>query len=140
MAKNYSSKEVIITFGNVILRELAPDTFVTISRDEQAWTKQIGASGEGARSKSNNNGGTVTVTLMQTSLSNDFLTAYAKLDETSNQGQAPLMVKDLLGTTLAASPGAWIQKLPDIEFGVELSTREWVFDTDQLEMLVGSNL
>lgn len=139
MAKNYSSKEVIITFGNLILRELAPDTFITITRDEQAWTKQIGATGEGARSKSNNNGGTVTVTLMQSSSSNDFLTDFAKLDETSNQAQFPLMIKDLLGTTLVASPGAWIQKLPDIEFGVELSTREWVFDTDQLEMYVGSN-
>lgn len=140
MAKTYDAKRVYITFGPVIIVELAPGSFVTAARDEQAFTKQIGATGEGARSKSNNNAGTVKITLMQTASTNELLTALAKLDEVSNQGVYPLMVKDGNGTTLIASPGAWIQKLPDVEFAVEAGTREWTFDTDQLEMEVGSNL
>jgi hypothetical protein len=139
MAKTYNCREVYITFGPIVITEPAPGSFVTITRDEQAFTKQIGAYGDGVRSKSNNKGGTVSVTLLQTSSVNEALSAIAKLDEISTEGVLPLMVKDASGQTLVESPGAWIQKLPDVEFAVEAGTREWIFDTDQLEMLVGGN-
>lgn len=139
MAKTYNAKEVYITFGPIVITEPAPGSFVTITRDEQSFTKQVGAYGDGVRSKSNNKGGTVTVTLLQTASVNEALSAIAKLDEVSSEGVYPLMVKDASGKTLVESPGAWIQKLPDVEFAVEAGTREWVFDTDQLEMLVGGN-
>lgn len=137
MARTYNSKQVYITYGPHILTEPAPGDFCSIVKDEDDWSLQIGAHGEGARSASNNNSYTITVTLMQTSPSNVVLSSLAKLDKISAKSALPLMIKDASGGTIAAAASAWIQKVPDVGFGVEAGTREWVFRTDNMEVDLG---
>ncbi len=134
MLREFDFKKVTATFGPVILTEFAAGSSIKVARNEQAWTTQVGASGEATRSKSNNNTGTVTITLQQTSPSNKKLGTYARLDELSNSGKQPLMIVDQNGETVVACASAWIQKIPDIEYGPESSTREWVFETDNLDV------
>jgi len=138
--KTYDPGQVIVSFAGVILHGIAPDTFVTVERDEDGWMKTAGADGEVARTRNRNRMGRVTATLLQSSSSNDELSALAILDELSASGSGPLIVRDLNGTTLCAAENAWIVKFANAEFAKEHGNREWMFDCDKLEMFVGGAL
>jgi Protein of unknown function (DUF3277). len=137
--KTYNPKDVLIIVGPVIVEGFADGTFVNIARDNPSWNKAIGSDGEGARARSNDQGGSVTLTLMQTSASNPELSALALLDEQTGDGVVPLLVTDRSGTSLYEAETAWIEKPADSPFAREIETREWVIQTDNLKMLVGDN-
>lgn len=137
--KTYNPADVAIIFAGVPVEGIADGTFVTVARNNQSYNMNIGSDGEGVRAKSNDKGGTVTLTLMQSSVSNDALSALSILDEASGDGVGPLLIKDNSGRTLCSAETAWIQKPADVEFAREATTREWVFETDLLDMFIGGN-
>lgn len=137
MAKTYDPNKIVISFAGIPVQGFADGTFVTVARNEQAFTVQVGSGGEDVRSKTNNKSGTATFTLIQSSVTNDLLSALAKVDELTNAGQGPLLIKDLSGTSLYAAEKAWIQKVSDSEYGREAGSREWVIETGNLEVFVG---
>jgi len=138
--KSYDPKEVVVTIGGVPMQGFADGTFVTINRISDAFTSVAGADGEIARAKSNDKRGELTLTLMQTSLSNDVLSGIAVIDENTNGGVVPVIVKDLSGTTTYFSGTGWIRKVPDSEFGKEISNREWVLELADMDVFVGGVL
>lgn len=140
--RTYDPKMVGITVGGVPITGYADGTFVAIERAGDTFTKVTGADGMVTRSKSNDKSGQVTLTLKQSSPSNDYLSGLAALDEMSNAGVVPVSIADASGTTLLFMPSAWIRKPANVEFGKELSTREWVLDFDKCEfptMNIGGN-
>lgn len=134
----FDPKELSIIAGPYILRGFA-DTMVTVARTNPAYEMVVGADGEATRVKSNDRSGTITVTLQQSSPSNDELSTLALLDEAGNAGLFPLLIKDNLGTTLCAADTCFIEKFPDAAFAKTTQTREWVFRTDTLAMFIGGN-
>lgn len=140
MAATYDPLYVRVIYGSLILHGFMDGTMITVERDEDTYTKHTGCDGEVARSRNRNQGGKVTLTLLQSSASNTDLSTMAALDEASNAGKAPLMVRDLLGNTLAAAGEAWIMKPATITYGKEIEGREWVLDCAQLEVFVGEAL
>lgn len=139
MAKTFDSKQVTVYYNGLLLEGYAPGDFLTVERDEDMFTKSVGASGASARAKTNNAGGMITLRLLQTSESNDELSALALLDEQSNLGSGALMIKDNSGTMLVVCDDAWIKKLPTVTLGTEISVKEWVFDCGNLQYNAGSN-
>ena len=139
MAKTYNPAQVAVVFNGHEVSGYADGSFVTVARDEDGWGLSVGSSGEGVRSKMNNKSGTITVTLIQSSESNTFLSGFAELDELSGGGQGPLLVKDNSGSSLHVCESAWIQKVADAEYAREAGSREWVFRTDNLVSHVGDN-
>lgn len=137
--KVYDPKQISIIVGGKILSGFADGTFLKVERNEQAYTLKVGVDGEGARAKNNNKSGKFTFTLMQTSSSNDVLSAYASADELGNAGAVPVLVKDHNGTSVATAATAWVQKLPDLEDAKEITMRTWVLETDELLMSIGGN-
>jgi hypothetical protein len=137
--KSFDPAQVSIIFAGIPIEGFADGTFITAARDNPSFTKVVGSDGEGARSKSNDTGGSVTVTLMQTSLSNDALSAIMALDEATGDGVGPLLIKDGLGRTLISAESAWLEKPADAEFAREISNREWVIQTDNLQIFDGGN-
>jgi hypothetical protein len=137
--KTYDAGSVSIIFAGIPFEGLADGTFVTVARDNPSFNSLTGSDGEGARAKSNDKSGTITCTLMQTSVTNDLLSEVAALDELTGDGVAPLMVKDNSGRTIASAETAWIEKPADAEFGREISNREWVIKTTELNLFVGGN-
>lgn len=137
--KTYDPKKVAIVIGGVPMSGFADDTFVKVSRKEDLFTMYVGADGETARAKSNNRSGEMTLTLAQTSPSNDVLSAFHLADELDNAGVVPILIKDLSGTSVFFSAAGWIRKAPDAEFGKEINTREWVFDLAAVDVFVGGN-
>jgi hypothetical protein len=132
--------QCIVIFNGQQLQGFAPGTFVKPSRDEDAVSKTTGADGEVVRVRNRNRGGSVTVTLLQSSASNDVLSAMANLDENGLPGGVgALLVKDNTGRALYSAEAAWVKKQPDGEHAKEATTREWVIDCAVLAMFVGGN-
>lgn len=138
--RTYDPKQIVITFGGTIMTGFADGTFVTIAGNGDAFTKVRGADGGVDRVNNNANDYRVTVTLKQTSLANDLLSAQHVLDKAANSGKLPLTVKDLNGTMVFFAPQAWVAKEPDPELSNTMSNRQWMFDTGPATMDVGSNL
>ena len=127
--KTYAPKHVqVIVFGN-ILSGFAPGTYINAEREVDAFAKEVGADGEVARVQSANKSGEITLTLMQTSDSNNILSNLAVADELNRSSIGPIIIKDSLGTTVLFSGEGWIRKLPAVEMSDELTPREWIFDT-----------
>jgi len=137
--KTYSAKDVTIVFAGIVVEGYADGVFMTAARDNPAFTNGSGADGEGWRAKSSDKTGTITLTLLQTSVTNDAFSALAVLDEASGVGVFPFLAKDGSGRTLIAAETAWIEKQADAEFARDISDREWVLKTDKLNTLVGGN-
>lgn len=137
--RTYDPAQVIITVGGIPMSGFADGTFLLVDRDENAFTKVTGADGTSTRVKSNNRSGTMTLTLKQSSPSNDILSGFAALDEISNAGVVPVLIKDLSGNSLFFSATGWVQKFPASEFGKEINNREWILDLVDVDMFVGSN-
>lgn len=136
--KDYDPKKVTITVGTHIVEGFADGTFVTVSRNNQTWNTVSGASGEHGRSKSNDRSGTIELTIMQTSASNDVLSSFMALDETSsNGGKFPFKLIDAHGKTAVATVEAWIQQPPSVEYGKELGDRSWTLEAGDIEFFVG---
>lgn len=134
----YDPSDVVVTFGSII-SGFADGTFVKISRNEDAMTLTVGADGLGARARNNNKSGTITITLMQTSQSNEILSGLAIDDELTASGVLPVLVKDKNGQTLAMGASGWIKKIPDVEFSKDIATREWVIEVEKLNLFVAGN-
>jgi len=137
--QQYDPKNVSVIVGGKILSGFGDGTLILVERNEQMWNLKVGVDGEGTRAKSNNKSGKVTVTLMQSSASNDDLSAFTISDEQSNTGAVPLLIRDNLGTTLVTALTAWVQKFANVEDAKEVSVRTWVLESDELNMFVGGN-
>ena len=137
--KTYDPKKVILAIGGVPIGGYADGTFITFEKTEDAYSIHSGADGEVARAKSNNRTGAFVITLAQTSDSNDVLSALAQLDERANAGVVPALFKEIGGNTTVFSGTVWIRKMANIEYGKEITNREWTIDAAESEVFVGGN-
>lgn len=135
----YNPGEVSVSVGGFDISGFADGTFVTVARENPAFNLTVGADGDATRAKSNDNSGSITITLLSGSPSNDVLSQLAQADETSGAGLVVVMVKDNSGSTLALAETGWIERLPDTVFDREVTEREWVLRTDNLQLFVGGN-
>ena len=135
--KNYDPAEVTMIIGGHIISGYADGTFLSIARNNDAFTRVAGADGEGTRAKSNDRSGTFTFTLMQSSQSNDILSGFASADDINNGGTFPVLIKDGNGTSRYAGEICWVQKVADSAFGKEAESREWIVETNELVPFVG---
>lgn len=138
--RTYDPKRVVIAFGAIIFSGFADGTFITIAGNGDKFEKRKGSDGSVDRINKNSNDYSVTTTLMQSSLTNDALSAALIVDQLDNSGKAPLSVKDLNGTSLFFAAQAWIAKDPDDEEGDSLGNREWRIDTGIADKFTGGNL
>jgi len=137
MLNHYDPKEVLITFGEILLEGYADDTFVRIDPNADNAQLFMGVDGQGTRGIINDKSATISFILAASSKSNPLLSALAKLDRATGAGVRPLLVKDKSGTSLFVAPTAWIQREPTREYGAMPGTREWTIVTDELLPLDG---
>lgn len=143
--KDYDPLNVVITLDSHIVSGFADGTYITVTRNNQTWNTVAGASGEHARAKSNDRTGTVEITLMQTSITNDWLSNKLYADEMKGNtgkfklsiidGNGPLDDTNVLGQTTINALEAWVQQAPSVEFGKELSDRVWTIEAGDLEFI-----
>lgn len=159
MLVTYDPKEVTINWnGKSLASGLAPDSFVTVSRAEDSFSKTVGADGTVARTRIADRTGEVELTLMQNSPINAILSTLALADELSSTGDVAstvtgevaegastatagiagvsnLTITDPSGGLIAQAKNAWIRKIPDQELGKEYGERTWTFDCENVEII-----
>ena len=136
----FDPKKVIVTFGEVVFSGYAEGTFINVSRSGDAFEKRKGSDGSVDRINKNAYDCTAELTLMQTSPTNDLLSAILIQDQLSNTGIRPLTISDLSGTSLFFAPLAWIRVDPNDEKADSLGNRTWTFDTGIAEKFTGGNI
>lgn len=136
----YDPGLVTVTFGPILITGYGPEDFVTVKRTEPTFEMTAGAGGDVVRVRKRRRDGTVTLTLLQASPTNDLLSAILAEDEELGTGIRPFMLKDLSGTTLVAAPAAWIQGYPEVGRGAAAGTVEWMIDCARLSKLVGGQI
>lgn len=132
-------KNVIITIGGVAMSGFTDGTFLEITRNEPTWSMVVGSDGFVTRGKTNNFTGSLTLTLKQSSPSNDYLSGLLALDELTNTGVVPVLVKDLSGNSVYFAGRCWINQYADSTFSKEITDRTWVLSMDEANIFVGSN-
>ncbi len=137
--KTFDPKKVIIAIGGVSMSGFADGSYIKVARDGDSFMKKVGVDGEVSRARNNDRSGSIVLTLMQTSASNDVLSAFNNVDEQTNDGIVPVLITDLSGRSTFFSGYAWIKKPADSEFGKEVGTREWTLDTGSVDVFVGGN-
>lgn len=138
--KTYDPAKNLFSFSGNLITGFAPDTFIKASRNSDGFTLTKGASGEGARSKSNDRSGIVELTLLSSSQSNDILAAIAAADELAGTGTGSLYMKEFNGTARLSGRDAWVKKQPDMERGAAVGNTVWTIEVDDLEMFNGGLL
>ena len=136
----YQPDFVTVAFAGIPITGFAPGTFVNAARNNDSWNLSVGSGGDATRAKSGDKSGRVTITLLGSSASNASLSALAAVDEKAGTSVYPLLVKDLSGADVVTAGTAWIVKPPDLEKSNEETNREWIFETDDLEIVAGGNV
>lgn len=135
----FDPKETSMIVGGKILSGFMDGTYITVERNEQLFNLKVGVDGEAARAKNNNRSGKFTITLLQTSESNDDLSGFFLADEASSTGAVPVLLKDSSGRTVCSCVTGWVQKPANVELAKEIVGRQWVLETDELLMFVAGN-
>lgn len=135
----YSPEEYSVVVGGFRMSGFADGTFVSVAADEQRYNKHVGADGKVSRARTANRAGSITITLAQTSPSNDILSAFMLADETADAGVVPIFIKDAKGTTLHFAASAWVQRVPNDDRGKTISDTVWVLDCGAIQTFLGGN-
>jgi hypothetical protein len=137
--KSYDPKQVAVIIGTRPISGFADGEFVSVERNNDAWTYTTGADGEGTRVKSNDRSGRVTLTLAQTAVDNAYISELAIADELAGGGTIPVTIRDKSGNDIHATETAWVVKMPVANYDKATTNREWIFETNDLNMYVGGN-
>lgn len=135
--RTYDPAYIACSVLGIPITGFADGTFVKAERNEDAFKIAVGASGEVARARSRNMTGKVTFTIMASHPDNDLLSAASHLDELAGTGVGRVFIKDVNGTTLVLGANAWIVKPAAVEFGKEVTNREWVVECSYLYLNSG---
>lgn len=135
--------QVIISTSqmNHIVTGYAEDTGVTIEPGAARYELYVGMSGDASRIHNANRSRTISLTLAQTSVSNDILWFLAERDSElrSDEGVFTVTVKDGSGRTVMTDDSGFIGEDPSVTFGSSMNTQEWSLILPDPASVVGGN-
>lgn len=136
----YSPEEIQILLGGVYpLEGYVDGSFVNISKDIMPFSSKRASDGSVGRVYHRNDDYTVRLTLMGQSPSNDILTKLWQLDEFTQRGKFPIMIKDSIGSSFFHSTTAWIKNIPPLEYSNGIPQRQWTLQSSQSAINIGGN-
>lgn len=140
--KNYDPTQVAVNVAGAVMHGFADGEFVTFEEDSDAFSDAVGTDGEVTRSKSSDARGTLTIKLMQSSDSNDILSAVFELDRSSPNGAGVFAasVEDLNGRSLHSGAECWVSKAPAVSYDRTPKPREWKIRIANTKRIDGGNL
>lgn len=129
----------VLVAGLIPIDGFVDGTFVDVSKDLVPFSTTRTADGTVARLYNNDQTYTITLTLHCGSKSNDLLTKLWQLDEITQRGKFPLLLRDSSGSDLFFSTTTWIESIPNIVKSNAVDSRVWVLRSSQAVINVGSN-
>jgi hypothetical protein len=132
LVSTYDPKKVILTFGATPISDYGEDSMIEVSRSSERFTRKEGADGAVVRSKKATDCHDVTITLLQTSLSNNVLSIQAAIDKETGTGMLPLTITDVNSGAVKMWPQAWVEMPQSETFAADVGERQWVFHTGNI--------
>ena len=142
MLKTYDPNQVSISLAGILFKGYAEDEFVKVEASTDFFVDVVGVDGEDVtRSKTGDRRATVTIMLMQSSETNDLLSALLSRDDAApgGAGVGAFYLKDGSGRTVIEGPQAWLMGPPAVSFGKQTSPREWKIRIAKTRRLDGGN-
>ena len=125
----YDCRKVIITLGSHMVVGKADDNFITIAKQGDGITTNVGCDSSEERSMDPNEQYKLTLVIQQTSPTTEFLENQYAYDNDTCEGMFPVLVKDLRGGEIFRADQAWVVKPPDFTRGKATANRTWEIDT-----------
>jgi len=123
--KVFDPNQTSVVAGVSPIQGFAEDSMLSIETEDAKYAINTDVHGRVTRFRQNKNIAKVTLTLTQSSPSNDVLSSFLEADRKSNAGVFNFMIKDNSGTTLFTSVNAYVEKQATVEFGNDNKNREW---------------
>lgn len=142
---SYSPESVFIVIANDKLQHTisgyVEGTFLELSRVVPHATLYTGADATNSRVVRRVRNFEITLTLAQTSESNDVLSQLLIMDEESRTGEDlfSITIKDTSGRTVAFAAQAFIGTSPDTAFSETIEGRSWVLNAVGMRIFEGGN-
>lgn len=134
----YSPKDVIVTIAGIhTVTGYVDGTFIRIFKDTKPVSTMRAMDGTVARVYSSDTMWSFELTIMQSSVTNDLLSALWNVDQVTQLGKFPIMMKDSNGSSLFLAATAWIEDSPTMTFAQNLGERTWKFGCTEVVMNVG---
>ncbi|MCY1416271.1 hypothetical protein D9M71_317750 [compost metagenome] len=137
---NYAPDEVTMVLAGLLTVDGFIDgTFISIDKDVMPFKSRQMADGSVSRLYMNSQLYTLSLTLHIGSNSSEFLTKLWQLDEITQKGKFPVLVKDHSGSDLFFSATSWIEGLPTLSKSAGIDTRTWTIKCASAIINYGSN-
>jgi len=131
----YSSRDVSVSWSGVSLNGLAPDSFITFSRNSDLTDEEVGSDGELSISRLPDRTGVCTISLQQNSEANIILSGIIAAQESSSSFiRGSLSIGDPSGSVLASLTNCHVKTAPEITLGSTAAgqTKDWVFYCEKM--------
>lgn len=124
-----------------IVSGYSEDSIVNIERNSETFTMYTGADNTSTRIYNSNKSAKVTLSLQQTSSSNDILSLLYANDSNSrnSSGLFSLQISDSSGRSRYFSDDAYVGVVPNSQFGNSMQVRDWVLHAHNLDTYIGGN-
>lgn len=127
LVTTYNPEKVLILVNGAPLTGLGEDTAVEITPTSDLSTSKVGIDGDVTRSVGTDRRVDIVIRLMQSSPSNDVLSALIGVDVLTGGRLVAITVQDLLARDVFVCPQSWLTKKPTITYAREAAEREWAF-------------
>lgn len=117
------------------------DSNITVERGSDSYEKHTGIDNKTSRIYKADKSGMITLSLAQTSVSNDVLDLLQRNDAAArnSSGLFSITVKDASGRSVYHSLEAWVGKVPNSAFGSGMQGREWQIQAAEMTSIIGGN-
>lgn len=124
-----------------IVSGYSEDSNITVERGSDSYEKYVGIDNKTSRVYKSDKSGMITLSLAQTSVSNDVLDLLQRNDAAArnSSGLFSVIVKDGSGRSVYSALEAWIGKVPNSAFGSSMQMREWVIQAAEMTSIIGGN-
>ena len=137
---SYIPESVNCLIGGIIPVEGFVDgTFISVDKDEMPYSSIRMPDGTVARKKNTSQTYTITITLHNGAETNNLLTKMWQIDELTDRGKFPLLIKDQSGSDLLFSTESWIEGIPSMTKSNAIDSRVWVIKSAYAVINIGGN-
>ena len=125
--------------GFIPITGFVDGTFISVDKDEMPYSSIRMPDGTVARKYNNSQTYTITLTLHNGAETNNLLTKMWQLDELTQRGKFPLLIKDQSGSDLLFSTESWIEGIPSLTKSNAIDSRVWVIKSAYAVINIGGN-
>ena len=137
---NYCPESVnCLIAGFIPIEGFVDGTFISVDKDEMPYSSVRLPDGTIARKYNNSQTYTITITLHNGAETNNLLTKMWQVDEITQRGKFPLLIKDQSGSDLLFSTESWIEGIPRLTKSNAIDSRVWVIKSAFATINVGGN-